>query len=61
MIKEQKCRVCGCTWNHACKGGCYWVEDDLCSECVEQQNINTCVSCGEVIPEGRQVCPGCEG
>lgn len=21
----------------------------------------TCVSCGETIPEGRQVCPGCEG
>ncbi len=20
----------------------------------------TCVSCGETIPEGRQVCPGCE-
>ena len=22
---------------------------------------NVCVSCGEVIPEGRQVCPNCEG
>jgi hypothetical protein len=22
---------------------------------------NKCVSCGETIPEGRQVCPGCEG
>ena len=21
---------------------------------------NTCVSCGEIIPEGRQVCPICE-
>lgn len=21
----------------------------------------TCVVCGETIPEGRQVCPGCEG
>ena len=22
---------------------------------------NKCVACGETIPEGRQVCPGCEG
>ena len=22
--------------------------------------IEKCVSCGEVIPEGRQVCPNCE-
>ena len=22
---------------------------------------NKCVACGEIIPEGRQVCPGCEG
>lgn len=30
---EQACRVCGCTWYNACPGGCYWVENDLCSEC----------------------------
>ena len=29
----RKCRVCGCTDNKACPGGCYWVEDDLCSRC----------------------------
>lgn len=23
-------------------------------------NENCCVCCGEVIPEGRQVCPSCE-
>lgn len=28
------CRVCGCTDDHACPGGCYWVEDDLCSACA---------------------------
>ena len=22
---------------------------------------NKCVACGDIIPEGRQVCPGCEG
>lgn len=23
-------------------------------------NDNRCVSCGDIIPEGRQVCPGCQ-
>jgi hypothetical protein len=27
------CRICGCTENSACDGGCSWIEDDLCSEC----------------------------
>ncbi|WP_431222237.1 hypothetical protein ACQ86O_17945 [Serratia sp. L9] len=30
----QKCRVCGCSWSNACSDSCYWVEDDLCNECV---------------------------
>lgn len=34
MCEKRVCRVCGCTWNNACPGGCYWVEKDLCSECV---------------------------
>lgn len=34
-VEEQKCRLCGCTWDNACKNGCYWVEEDLCSECIE--------------------------
>lgn len=32
---EPVCRVCGCTQNNACPGGCYWVEPDLCSACAE--------------------------
>ena len=32
---ERKCRVCGCTEDKACKGGCCWMEWDLCSKCVE--------------------------
>jgi hypothetical protein len=39
MINEienkRECRICGCTDNNACSGGCYWVEDDLCSNCTE--------------------------
>ncbi len=31
---DVKCRICGCDWFHACPGGCYWVEEDLCSSCV---------------------------
>lgn len=27
------CRVCGCTDDEACVGGCWWVEADLCSGC----------------------------
>lgn len=29
------CRVCGCTEDNACLGGCYWVEPDLCSACAQ--------------------------
>jgi hypothetical protein len=37
LVKEKKCRVCGCTDDHACLGGCYWVKEDLCSACQEKQ------------------------
>lgn len=26
----------------------------------EMKNVERCVTCGEIIPEGRQVCPNCE-
>lgn len=28
---------------------------------VDIENVNRCVCCGAIIPEGRQVCPNCEG
>lgn len=34
---EWKCSVCGCTDDHACPGGCYWVEPGLCSRCIKQR------------------------
>ena len=34
---KRKCRVCGCDWNHPCNDHDYWVEDDLCSACAEQE------------------------
>ena len=35
--KERTCRVCGCTEESACEGGCSWVEEDLCSACVNDK------------------------
>lgn len=29
-----RCRECGCTDTQACDEGCWWVEPDLCSNCV---------------------------
>lgn len=35
-ITARRCRKCGCTHSHGCEGGCYWVEDDLCSTCFKE-------------------------
>jgi len=38
-IKIRRCRICGCTDDHACvteEGPCYWVEQDLCSACASK-------------------------
>lgn len=44
------------------KGGSEY-RDDVYNRKVESatDNADRCVCCGDVIPEGRQVCPGCEG
>lgn len=33
-----KCRVCGCTDDRACEGGCSWVEARLCSQCKPKED-----------------------
>jgi len=33
-VKEQRCRVCGCTDQRACPGSCYWVRSNLCNKCA---------------------------
>lgn len=35
MPKSPACRVCGCTQERACRGGCSWVRDEtlLCTAC----------------------------
>lgn len=36
------CRVCGCTDDRACLGGCWWIndEDDLCSSCAPDEDAS---------------------
>lgn len=29
----RRCRVCGCTDDRACPGGCWWAGPDLCTAC----------------------------
>ena len=35
----RECRICGCTQYNACEDGCYWVTDDLCSQCAKKDRI----------------------
>ena len=30
----ERCRICGCTDDRACPGGCSWAAPGLCSSCV---------------------------
>lgn len=32
-----RCRVCGCTDERACPGGCVWAEPSLCSRCARRR------------------------
>jgi hypothetical protein len=34
LLCVRRCRVCRCTDEDGCDGGCSWVEPDLCSACV---------------------------
>jgi hypothetical protein len=33
ISSPRRCRVCGCTDETPCPGGCFWVAADLCSNC----------------------------
>jgi hypothetical protein len=58
ITTNYKCPICGCRR--------LWHTKDIafCPDCGQKldwnTNDNTCVCCGEIIPEGRQVCPKCE-
>ena len=34
--------------------------DEMVKAFIEEENVDRCVVCGTVIPEGRRVCPKCE-
>jgi hypothetical protein len=34
VVKEPRCRICGCTYMRPCPGGCGWLEGDLCTVCA---------------------------
>jgi hypothetical protein len=39
-----RCRVCGCSEDEPCEGGCEWVEDpldegELCSRCAAEEGL----------------------
>ena len=40
-MAERRCRACGCTWNRACAGGCWWIQSDLCSSCVGAEGASS--------------------
>lgn len=35
VLELQVCRTCGCTDITTCEDGCWWVEEAVCSSCVE--------------------------
>lgn len=37
----QQCRSCGCSNLSSCVGGCWWVDDDLCSNCGVAVDVAT--------------------
>lgn len=39
ILDTPHCRECGCTNDMACPGGCFWVEEDLCSACATPEQL----------------------
>lgn len=39
FLSFHNCRVCSCNSIRRCEEGCYWIEKDLCSSCVETDAI----------------------
>jgi len=37
-VEMRICRECGCTAERGCPEGCFWVDDDMCSECAQGQD-----------------------
>lgn len=35
IIEVQSCELCGCTNEHACPGGCQWIDEPDCTICSQ--------------------------
>lgn len=35
----RQCRICGCTDEEACPGGCSWSQPEICSTCAARQQV----------------------
>lgn len=58
----QLCIVAGYT-ARGLWGQTIFPDENACKESIRwmnENNVETCVCCGEIIPEGRQICPKCE-
>ena len=54
------CKICGCTDDNACPGGCYWVEPGLCSVCANKDtNIKQLPNGLKLMPCAPNVCQEC--
>ena len=42
MFDELMCRACGCTDDNGCPGGCWWVRDNVCSQCATAVALIAC-------------------
>lgn len=50
--QRQKCRVCGCTNLRGCPEGCCWIAEDLCSECIDPDEVEAVLaSTGSAVTE----------
>ncbi len=36
MESNPVCRFCGCTKTTQCPSGCHWIDEDLCSACIDK-------------------------
>lgn len=38
-VAVRQCRICGCTDDEACTGGCSWSQPEICSTCAARQAV----------------------
>jgi hypothetical protein len=59
---DRACRVCGCTQDNGCEGGCSWIEWDICDMCQgkEEMSLKLAEGCLAIPEPGPgKACPSC--